>query len=364
LTFQPLISIVVPHFNRSALLAETLDSIRAQAYENWEVLVVDDGSADVEWSAVQRLCGGNVRVIRRTDGQKGPSRCRNLGAAEAKGEYLVFVDSDDLLAPWCLDERMVMVQSETGADFWVFPVLLFERRPGDSVICWNQFAGDDDLERFLKSDPPWHTSSPVWSKEAFLSLGGFNERVMYGDDAELHARALLRALRIQKFPGCLPDLFIRRGPEQRITSGWSSALIESRRIRLEEGTRLLTRTNGAKNLSRLWEGQYFVEGEELLFNVENSREAIGMVLDAWVTGYQPGIFRRWLVKTYFNACTRCRKNAYWLVRLARRLAMLTLPSQFFPSGGRFQKWRLSETDVDRVRARLGRGVEGMGEPSP
>ena len=130
-TNRPLVSIVIPHFNRVELLVETLRSIEAQDYANWEAWVVDDGSAAQQWTVLQGMATERIHILQRTDGIKGPSRCRNLGAAEARGDYIVFLDSDDILAPWCLSQRMARVAEEPEADLWVFPVMLFKQQPGD-----------------------------------------------------------------------------------------------------------------------------------------------------------------------------------------------------------------------------------------
>lgn len=133
-----LVSIVIPHFNRSQLLAETLNSIRRQTSTQWEVIVVDDGSDAAELEAVEQLQDEQIRVLRRTDGIKGPSRCRNLGAAAANGDFLLFLDSDDLLAPWCVQERINCLRHRPDADAVVIPTALFHAQPGDTPDLWNE----------------------------------------------------------------------------------------------------------------------------------------------------------------------------------------------------------------------------------
>ncbi len=347
-----LVSIVIPHFNRATLLAQTLQSVKLQDYENWEVLVVDDGSVDTHWTTTQQLATERVHILKRTDGIKGPSRCRNLGGAAAKGEYLLFLDSDDTLAPWCLSQRMALVEEEPQEDLWVFPVMLFKRQPGDLSVCWNRLEGDDDLERFLRSDPPWHTSSPLWRKEAFEAVGGFNEKVMYGDDAELHVRTLLKGISCKKYPHSLPDVFIRRGQEDRITNTCLPSLLASRQVRLAEGTRLLRELGADQRLLDLWEGQYFVECEERLFSMDDAGQHIAEVVHAWVRNFSPPCWRRWIVRWYFRLGSLCRARAYWLLRIARRLAMMALPGGYFPSGGSFQSWNISADTASAIHKKL------------
>jgi len=348
----PLVSIVIPHHNRAELLAETLRSVEAQEYPNWEVVVVDDGSEPDQWTAIQRYAKQGIRILQRTDGIKGPSRCRNLGAAAARGEYLVFLDSDDLLAPWCLAQRMEIARAAPRSDLWIFQVLLFRESSGDMDVCWNRLGGDDDLERFLRSDPPWHTSSPIWRKRAFLELGGFNEKVMYGDDSNLHLKALLRTVPRQKHSDWLPDTFIRRGQQQRITSGLSSSLAASRRTRLTEGKKLLQQLHASQDAHDLWEGQFFVECEELLFNASEPSQPIERVLSDWAELHHPPRLRQWVVRSYFKIGPLLRVRAYLALRIVRRLARMTLPSRYFPTGGNFQSWALSEKAMQQVRHKL------------
>lgn len=352
MTTNSLVSIVIPHFNRLRLLRETILSIRAQTYENWEVIVVDDGSEEHQWVALQELATDRVSIVQRRDGMKGPSRCRNLGAAKARGEYLVFVDSDDILAPWCLDQRLECAKRTPRDLLWIFPVMLFNQVPGDLAVSWNRLDGDEDLERFLRSDPPWHTSSPLWRRDAFLSLGGFNEEVFYGDDADLHIKMLLTGLGYRKFQSCLPDAFVRRGSEQRITSSTLRLLVESRQTRLTEGTRLLREFGASPAHSDLWEGQYFVEGEELLFSRDGSEHDIRDVICAWMEHYQPSAARVLIVKLYFALGIRCRDRLYLALRITRRLVMFLLPEPFFPRGGHFHCWRVSDQAMGEIRDQL------------
>ena len=330
-----LVSIIIPHFNRAQLLAETIDSVRRQSYGDWEVIVVDDGSDNAEWLSIQSLADEQIRFVKRTDGQKGPSRCRNLGVAESHGDYIMFLDSDDLLAPWCLSLRLQSAAELPDHDLWVFPVMLFEEAPGDLSVCWNRLDGDEDLERFLRSDPPWHTSSPLWRRDAFNRVGGFNEAVMYGDDADLHVRALLNGVDYVKHPEMLPDVFVRRSAASRITNSLDPSILQSRLIRLEEGSRALCAAGVKGEMRRIWEGQYFVEGEFLLFNNERPGPGIHRVLNAWCMEYQPSLFRKLLVKGYFGIAQATRSRFYLALRLARRSVMRMLPRAFFPRGGGF-----------------------------
>ena len=345
------VSIIVPHFNRAELLAETVASILSQSCSDWEIIIVDDGSTADQFKLVRAMASDRILVLQRIDGLKGPSRCRNIGAAAASRHYVMFVDSDDVLAPWCLEERLACFRARPDVAFCVFPVMLFLKTVGDTNRLWNRLDGDGDPERFLRSDPPWHTSSPLWSRSAFRSTGGFNECVMYGDDADLHARALLSGTPYYKAIGACPDLFVRRADEARITNTFSDALLDSRAVRLEQGSVTL-KSAGSKEQCRIWEGQYFVEAEFLLFNVPGSKDRQRSVLAAWKGQWNPGPFRSFVVHAYIGIAQLTKNHGYLVLRLARRIAMLFLPKPFFPAQGSFEKATLSASQEQDLHQRL------------
>lgn len=281
----------------------------------------------------------------------------------------MFVDSDDIVAPWCLAERTARIEANPEADYCVFPVMLFQKTPGDMATLWNRLEGDgsvsrkqcqvpfvrstrgasssqkvpdtllsntidNDLERFLKSDPPWHTSSPLWRRAAIEQLGGFDEEIMYGDDADLHMRALFAGLHYRKASDALPDVFIRRATNDRITNTLSGPLLDSRMTRLAKGTHLVKKY-GSPEQQQQWEGQYFVEAEFLLFNVPNSDKRQTDVLRSWRNFWRPSIIASLTVAIYFCFASWTRNHCYLVLRIARRIAMKILPAAYFSGSGEF-----------------------------
>ena len=100
---QPLISVIVPVYKAEKYLPACLDSLLAQTYQNFELLLVDDGSPDKCWEILQQYAAqdARVRIFRKENG--GVSSARNFGLRQAKGEYIGFVDSDDFVAPQYLE---------------------------------------------------------------------------------------------------------------------------------------------------------------------------------------------------------------------------------------------------------------------
>src|SRR6266571_4199886 len=110
---MPLFSIIIPTYNRASLLPHTLNSVWGQSFSDFEVIVVDDGSTD---ATHQLLSGyqGRLRVFPQNN--RGPGAARNLGASRASGDYLAFLDSDDVWLPWTLETyRRVISRSQRPA---------------------------------------------------------------------------------------------------------------------------------------------------------------------------------------------------------------------------------------------------------
>ena len=96
----PLVSIIIPTYNRAHLLGETLESVLAQTYENWECLIIDDGSIDATDELMDFYCEKDSRIkyYHRPDiRQKGANACRNYGFEMCKGEFIQWFDSDDII---------------------------------------------------------------------------------------------------------------------------------------------------------------------------------------------------------------------------------------------------------------------------
>lgn len=216
---DPLVSIIIPLYNRVSLVEETLESIRAQTYPHWEAIVVDDGSTDGSFELAQSYSQKEqrVRVYKRERLPKGAPTCRNIGAAQAKGDYLIFLDSDDLLAPFCLQQRVDYFKLDEDADMVIFLMLLFEKHPYDQNILWNIATKEGDLCRHLKMENLWQTSGAMYQKKYFLSTGGFREDLPFWQDYELHTRMLIGQPKYHKAFDLPPDCFLRRHHQDSIS---------------------------------------------------------------------------------------------------------------------------------------------------
>src|SRR5262245_41476463 len=106
---MPRISVVVPNYNHAAYIGETLDHVVRQTFQDWELVVVDDGSTDASLQVLNEY-QSCVRVLRSA--HKGPAAARNLGIAATDAEYIAFMDADDLCQPQRLEVQIEKIQSE------------------------------------------------------------------------------------------------------------------------------------------------------------------------------------------------------------------------------------------------------------
>lgn len=144
---NPLISIVMPCYQNGATLSRTVGSIKAQTYQNWELIAVDDGSADDTLAVLQRLAlyEPRMRVIHQENG--GVSAARNAGMDAARGEWLFFIDADDWLTDDALSHLVSLIDGETDIVCGAYEMHYFDQNGRrEKHTCT-----DGDLQTVLES---------------------------------------------------------------------------------------------------------------------------------------------------------------------------------------------------------------------
>jgi len=212
------ISIVIPVYNRSDLLNETLESIKGQIYRGFECLLIDDGSEEYHIDLLKKMISADERFkfFSRKNKPKGASTCRNIGISEARGEFTLFLDSDDLMAPWCLEQRLSLFDSCPEKDFIVCQTALFRHEEYFADRLHSALKSEDDLRAFIRMHG-WGTSSTFF-KTNFLRHHKFDEQARSWQDIEFHIRLLLKRPNYRKFPDSKPDVFKRFGGGDQISA--------------------------------------------------------------------------------------------------------------------------------------------------
>lgn len=117
-----MISVIIPLYNKETIVARSVGSVLAQDFQDFEVVVVDDGSTDQSAAIVGSIADPRLRLISQPNG--GPSKARNTGIREARGEWLLFLDADDELLPGALDHLHRLSQQHPDMDMLLGEVMV------------------------------------------------------------------------------------------------------------------------------------------------------------------------------------------------------------------------------------------------
>lgn len=195
---RPQVTIIIPFLNREQFLPATLDSLLAQTVHHWECILIDDGSTDTSSIICEQysVLDNRIRYYKR-DGQYKPggNGARNMGANNAKSDWLIFLDSDDLLSQDCVEKRLSVINNgPEDIDFTVNITGTFNKKVHDNNIVWNSFnsheSKNDLIKRFISLDSPWGTEGLTWNKQYFHTINGWDEILPCWQDWNIHLRAL------------------------------------------------------------------------------------------------------------------------------------------------------------------------------
>ena len=163
---MPFFSVIIPSYNRGHIIVRAIESVLNQSYSDFEIIVVDDGSIDETRTVISSQ--NDPRISYLFQQNKGVCTARNLGASKAKGDYLVFLDSDDYVAKeWLMDFYHAI--SEKAPD------IVRCRKADENVVDNNSYKG------FL-------SGSFTIRKEVFYKVGMYDENLHYGENTELKWR--------------------------------------------------------------------------------------------------------------------------------------------------------------------------------
>ncbi|WP_299819412.1 glycosyltransferase [uncultured Jannaschia sp.] len=206
----PLVSVVIPTWNRAALVAQAASSVLAQTWRDLELLVVDDGSTDGTAERLARIGDPRLRVIRQSNG--GVARARNRGVAEARGAWIAFLDSDDLWRPEKLARQMALMLPlpprvgfcHTGLEI-AGPEGSVAHRAGPSGHIFDAALLDNPVRA--------PTSSGLVRREAVAAIGGFDPSLPAIEDWDWLQR-VARLYDVAAVPGPLV-VYRDDGPDRR-----------------------------------------------------------------------------------------------------------------------------------------------------
>jgi glycosyltransferase involved in cell wall biosynthesis len=177
-------SVIIPTYNRKDYLLECLETVFAQSYAPYEVIVVDDGSTDGTIESVEKF-GRGVHVIQQAN--SGPGAARNRGASIARGDYLAFLDSDDLWLSWTLATFALMIQQHSNPALLAGKLVDFIDQCELSDIVFQQPVGTSYPD-FFSSHAEGHFCGAgmiAVKRDIFQQTGGFAQDRLNAEDHDL-----------------------------------------------------------------------------------------------------------------------------------------------------------------------------------
>lgn len=194
---HPLLTIIIPTYNRAHFLSETLDSIITQTYPNWECIVVDDGSNDYTEELLEFYCEKDSRITFHKRSLKhlpGPNGCRNFGFKKSRGKWIKFFDSDDILVPEALNLHLEKLSEN---DVIITKVKYIDEE-GNKLHFEHRYLPENNIiEDYFIGRLTYYTFGPLWNrnflqKQPFL----FDEKIRNFDDWDFNLRMLYKKPRM------------------------------------------------------------------------------------------------------------------------------------------------------------------------
>lgn len=197
---KPLVSILIPCYNAESWLPETLESALGQTWENIEVIVVDDGSTDNSLAVAKKFESSKVKVISQHN--QGASVARNRALQEAQGDFIQYLDADDLLAPDKIEHQVKLLNCDRNSDYIVSCAWArFYQTPAEAVFqpqpIWQDMLPVEWL--ICAWEENWMMHPAVWliPRQIAETIGFWNESLSLYDDGEYFCRAILASQKVK-----------------------------------------------------------------------------------------------------------------------------------------------------------------------
>ena len=185
-TQEPLISIITPTFNRELTITQAVESVLAQSYPHWELIIIDDGSRD---STREKLVSylDDRRIQYHFQENQGQSLARNLALQYAQGELICFLDSDDLWVPDKLERQVALMEAHPEVDVLHSDEIMIDEQ-GRELSRKNMRRYSGRIARQMLVDNSVSINTVMARRECFDTMGGFSGRYGVADDYDIWLR--------------------------------------------------------------------------------------------------------------------------------------------------------------------------------
>ena len=233
---KPLVSILIPCYNAAAWLAETLESVLAQTWLHKEIILVDDGSKDCSLEIAKMFESCSFKVISQQN--RGASAARNRAFQQAQGDFIQYLDADDLLSPDKI-ERQVQLLADGNSNYiaageWA----RFYKSPLEAMFVpqslWTDMSPVDWLVCAWEGNLMMHPAAWLVPRQIAQKAGYWNETLSLNDDGEYFCRVVLASLGVKFCWGA--RTYYRSGISSSLSGSKSRAAWNSAFRSLELGT--------------------------------------------------------------------------------------------------------------------------------
>ena len=287
---DPIVTVIVPTYNRALLIRETLDSISEQTYTNWECIVVDDGSKDNTKEILEDYTKKDSRFQyhhRPIERQKGANTCRNYGFELSKGKYIQFLDSDDMLEDFCLEERVSLVLKDASIDLLIRDTSFFKNNRKESVTINKDpksHITEEYLRMFLRYEIPWTVMGGFYKRNIF-ALISFDEKLGRFQDISFNIKVLSQFHNLKLYRDFKIDSYYRINENKTFNNSFVKKVIKSMLIFNDLHSKLLKNNNYKKDLKKF---NYKITCQYSILYFKQNRRLVNL------------IFMNYLVSNMYN----------------------------------------------------------------
>ena len=217
-----LVSIIIPSYNCCDYLQKMISCVVNQTYKKWELVIVDDNSTDNTNTILEEYCkiDSRIKFFIRGNNIKGAQTCRNIGFEKSNGEYVCFFDADDLIAPYCLEQRVEYIKRNSHLDFAVFPAIGFSNKPYDRNDIVFGIGSDNTLKDFVGRRLPFVVWNNIYRKSSIKQAGLiWDPHLLSLQDSDYNLQSLLKGFKYEYASGGAKiDYYYRIGNNQNSIS--------------------------------------------------------------------------------------------------------------------------------------------------
>ena len=321
------LAVVIPCWNEEVLLPKMLDCLLRQTYQYWIAIFVDDQSIDRTAEIVKSYQNKDKRIhyVCRNREPKGGPTCRNIGLDEVKGyKYVCFFDADDLVAPYCFEQRIKYMEAHPEIDAASFPLFAFAEDINEEYgPVFGVKTFEDDLEAMLNNNLPFCSVTDIYRVESLVARNvRWDENIKSKQDADFNIQMLLSGM-THSFVYGKADYFYRVGRAGVAKSIQSPKSFDSHVYFIDKVTQMVSAKYGDKY-------DFYLKSmiTSLLGLFRNSWKPYFKVLNLpWMQHHKGFKLRIWLYLLIFKKDRRLlfykyrkyakRQNALWAESMAK-----------------------------------------------